>query len=280
MEEEAWDRGIRCTFDVVPYTQLMPPLVHIYPPWAKIGGLLLENLKDKKIRKRLAKEVENAIPTWPPWAKKGGWIQNYVKVLGWDHIRIFSVVSNNNKPYMNKSLLEYAKLVHKTPFEAACDLLLEEERQGGEIRIAINVSGDDTNEEPLIKLIRSPIGGPCTDAWDVGWKKPQPRAYGTFPRFLCHYIRDKKIIRIEEAVRRMTSLQAQAFGLSKRGMLKEGMKADINIFDLSRIKEKATYDNPRQISEGLDYVIINGRAAVKEGEYQSKLFGKVLRKVR
>lgn len=274
MEEKAWEQEIMCTFDIIPYNLVNPGLATIYPSWSKLGGRLLENLRDQKTRKRLAKEIETLIPKWPPWIT-GGWPQNYVKALGWDNIFIYNVSSTKNKQYEDKSLIEYSKLVTKTPFEAASDLMLEEE---GEVVTLIYVSGDDTNEEPLMKLIRSPLGGPCSDSFDLGWNKPHPSAYGVFPRYLGRYVRDKKIIRIEEAIRKMTSLQAQMFGLRDRGMLKEGMKADITVFDLNRIKDKATFNNPRQISEGIDYVIINGKIAVREGEYQDQLLGKILRK--
>ena len=276
MEEKAWDEEIICSFDIIPYNQVNPGLATIYPAWSKIGGRLLEHLRDQSTRKRLAHEIENVIATWPPWLKDG-WPQNYVKVCGWNNIYIFNVSSNKNKQYENKSLMEYSKLVQKSPFDASADLMLEEE---GEVTITLNVSGDETNDEPLTKLFRSPLGGPCSDAFDFGWNKPNPGAYAAFPRFLGRYIRDKKIVRIEEAIRKMTSLQAQMFGLRDRGMLIESMKADINVFDLSRVKDKATFDNPRQLSEGIDFVIINGKIAVREGEFQGQLFGKVLRRGR
>jgi N-acyl-D-aspartate/D-glutamate deacylase len=146
--------------------------------------------------------------------------------------------------------------------------------------LIFGVSGDRENEKPIKAIIRHPLGGYATDAVDIGRGKPHPAAYGTFPRILGRYVREEKLLTLEDAIRRMTSFPANRLGIKDRGMIAEGYVADLVIFDPDRIRDRATYENPRQFPEGIDYVIVNGKILVEKGELKKGRPGKVLRKQR
>jgi N-acyl-D-amino-acid deacylase len=146
--------------------------------------------------------------------------------------------------------------------------------------LIFGVSGDRENEEPIKAIIRHPLGGYATDAVDIGRGKPHPAAYGTFPRILGRYVREEKLLTLEDAVRRMTSFPANRLGIKDRGMIAEGYVADLVIFDPDRIRDRATYEYPRRFSEGIDYVSVNGKILLEKGELKKGQPGKVLRKQR
>jgi N-acyl-D-amino-acid deacylase len=132
------------------------------------------------------------------------------------------------------------------------------------------------DEEKMVLGLRHPLGMICTDGLLGG--RPHPRVYGTFPRVLGKYVREKKNISLEEAIRKMTSLPARRIGLRDRGVLAEGKAADIVVFNPATVTDRATYDNPRQYPIGIQHVIVNGVLSVEGGEHTGKLGGKVLKR--
>jgi N-acyl-D-aspartate/D-glutamate deacylase len=134
------------------------------------------------------------------------------------------------------------------------------------------------DEQDVQRILKSPLAMVGSDGFpDFGENKVHPRQTGTFPRILSRYVREKGLIRLEEAIRKMTSLPAQTFRLKKKGLLKEGLDADIVIFDPDTVLDKATFDDPRQKPEGIVWVLINGEVAVEEGRITGEATGKVLR---
>ena len=139
------------------------------------------------------------------------------------------------------------------------------------------------SEEDIRRIMAARYTMIGTDAWGVnpagvpGYGKPHPRYYGTYPRILGKYVREEGVLTLEDAVRKMTSFPAQRLGLTDRGLLKEGMWADIVVFDAERVIDKATYQEPHQFPEGIPYVMVNGRIVVKDGQQTGALPGKVLR---
>ena len=117
-----------------------------------------------------------------------------------------------------------------------------------------------------------------TDAWEIGRGTPHPGAYGAYPRILGRYVREEKVLSLEEAIRRMTGLPAARLGFSERGILREGAWADLVIFDANTVRDRATHTAPRQRPEGIHYVLINGEPVVDQGRYTGKIVGQVLRK--
>jgi dihydroorotase/N-acyl-D-amino-acid deacylase len=133
-------------------------------------------------------------------------------------------------------------------------------------------------------MVNHPAVMPCSDGWllaptgPLGAGKPHPRCYGAFPRYLDQYVKKKNILGFEDAIRRMTSMPAARLGLQNRGILREGMKADITIFDPQTIRDISTYENPHRYPEGIKYVIINGTITVENGKHNGVLNGKILTK--
>lgn len=278
MVEEAREKGVDIAFDVIPYTTANTTILAIYPPWSLEGGVpqLIERLKNPEIRAKIKKDIEETVPTWPPWGP-GGWPHNIAKATGWENIILIFVPSEKNKPLEGKSLAELGKKTGKHPFDAISDLVIEE---GGNIMaLYVGLSGDLTTDEPLFAFLKHPLGAIVSDAILLGKGIPHPGAYGCYPRTLGHYARELKLFTLEEAVRKITSLPAERLKLRDRGLIVEGMSADITIFNPIKVKEKATYENPFQYPEGIEYVIINGKIVVEKGEHDTKvLAGKVLRK--
>jgi N-acyl-D-amino-acid deacylase len=277
IDEEARKRGVDMTFDMFPYTAAMTMMIAIYPPWALDGGWpeFLKRVEDPEIRKKIENDIENVVPTWPTW-RPGSWPHNLVKAGGWENIYIGYIPSEKNKAYEGLNLVELGEKVGTSPFDAITDLMIEE---GGAIsQLIFGVSGDRNTDEPLRAIIKHPLGGYATDAVDIGRGKPHPAAYGTYPKILGHYVRELKLLTLEDAIRRMTSFPANRLGLKGRGIIAEGFFADLVIFDPDRIIDRATYENPRQFSEGIHYVIVNGQVLLEEGKLKGNRPGKVLRK--
>jgi len=277
MEEEARNRGIDIAYDMFPYTAAMTMMIAIYPPWALEGGWegLLGRLKHPETRKQIEEDIEEMVPGWPTW-KEGSWPHNLVKATGWENIHIGYIPSKKNKKYEGLNLRELGEQVRKTPFDAISDLLVEE--KGAISQLIFGVSGDRETDGPLRQLIRHRLGGYATDAIDMGAGRPHPASYGTYPRILGKYVREEKLLSLEEAVRKMTSFPANRLNLKGRGLIRKGYFADLVIFDEARINDKATYENPRQFPKGIEYVIVNGQVLLEKGSLRPIKAGKVLRK--
>ena len=277
MDEEARQRGVDIGFDMFPYTAAMTMMVAIYPPWALDGGWpqFVKRVQDPETRKKIENDIENLVPKWPTW-ELGSWPHNLVKATGWENIYIGYIPSDKNKKWEGIHLAQLGQELNKSPFDAITDLLVEEE--GAISQLIFGVSGDRDNEEPIKAIIKHPLGGYATDAIDIGRGKPHPAAYGTYPRILGKYVREEKLLTLEDAIRRMTSFPASRLGIRDRGIIAEGYFADLVLFDPDRIKDRATFEDPRQFAEGIDRVIINGQPFLEDGSLKNLRPGKVLRK--
>jgi len=264
MMEEARMRGVDVTCDQYPYEAGMTSLATLLPPWAHEGGLerLLERLRRPEERERMRRDIEQGVPGW----------QNWVRDCGWENIYISSVKTERNRRLEGKSLAEAAEIRGEDEFTALCNLLLEEE---GAVLIVLFAMC----EEDVRRILKHPLQMVGTDSWAVTPHvgKPHPRFYGTYPRILGRYVRDEGLLRLEEAIRKMTSFPAQRFGLKGRGLIREGFYADIVIFDPKRVIDRATYKNPHQFPEGIEYVLVNGKPVVEEGRHTGILPGSVIR---
>ncbi|MHC1684311.1 MAG: amidohydrolase family protein [Clostridiaceae bacterium] len=258
--EEAESEGIEISFDQYPYAAGSTMLGVVLPPWAHAGGTdkLLERLKDKKQREKMIHHIKNGIPGW----------DNFIEFAGFDQIFITSVKTKANEYLIGKNLLEISKLKNKDPYNATFDLLYEEENAVG----MVDFYG---LEEHVIKFMKRKEQNVCTDGLLSG--KPHPRAYGSFPRILGRYVRELKILTIEEAVNKMTKKAADVFNIKNRGSLEVGNFADIVIVNLEKVKDKGDYVNPIQYPQGIDYVLINGELAVENGIYNKVICGKVIK---
>jgi N-acyl-D-amino-acid deacylase len=277
MEEEARNRGIDIAYDMFPYVAAMTMMVAIYPPWALEGGWegLTRRLQQPEMRRQIEEDIEEMVPGWPTW-KEGSWPHNLIKATGWKNIYIGYIPSEKNKKYEGLNLRELGEKVGKPSFDAISDLLLEE---GGAIsQLIFGVSGDKETDTPLRQLISHRLGGYATDAIDMGAGRPHPAAYGTYPRILGKYVREERLLPLEEAVRKMTSFPGSRLNLKGRGLIREDFFGDLVIFDENRVIDKATYENPRQFPDGIEYVIVNGQVLVERGSFNPVKAGKVLRR--
>ena len=224
-----------------------------------------ERLRDPSVRERVKKEFNADIPGW----------ENFIKLIGWENILINSVPSGKNKVFEGRTLAEIGRLEGKDPADAAFDLIVEED---GDIGIILfNIMSEDDIER-LMGQEFSMFGS--DGLYVLPGARPHPRLYGTFPRILGEYVRRRGVIPLEEAVRKMTSLPAQRLGLAQKGLIKEGMDADIVIFDKDEIEDRATYQDPCRYPNGVYYVIVNGEVVVENGKHTGKRPGKLLRRVK
>jgi N-acyl-D-amino-acid deacylase len=277
LSERAVAEGLDYTQDMFPYVSVCTTMLGIYPPWALVGGLhaFLERLRDPALRARMRHDIESVAPEWPPW-QEGGWPINIVRAVEWENVRVSFVTKERNKPFEGLSIPEIAAKVGKDNFDAISDLLLDE---AGDIQqMVIGISGNLENETAMKTLMAHPSRAFCTDAWDTGMGKPHPGVYGAYPRILGKYVREERVLTLEEAVRKMTSLPAQRFGLADRGRVAPGLHADLVVFDPASVCDRSTYADPRQTPTGIAHVFINGRAVVQHGEYRPEPAGKVLRR--
>jgi N-acyl-D-amino-acid deacylase len=278
LHEDARARGVDTGFDVIPYIAANTTLLAIFPPWALAGGVdaLLQRLRDPEVRRDIRQSIEEDLPGWPCWLE-GGWPHNLVEATGWDNIWVIWVESEKNKHLEGKSVPEIADAQGKDPFDAAFDLVLDE--QGHAMALYFGVSGDLTTEEGLEKLMAHPLGAVETDAIITGKGVPHPAGYGAFPRTLGHFVRNRKLFSLEEAVRKCTSIAAERFNLKHRGFVREGMFADVTIFDPETVDDTTTYSEPAGAPRGIEHVLINGEVVVDAGQYHpEKLAGQVIRR--
>lgn len=280
LHEQARAEGVDISFDVIPYTAANTTLTACLPPYAFEGGIdrLVWRLQDRTERERIRFDVENMASDWPTW-RPGTWPHNLVRNTGWKNIRLIWVGSEKNAQFVGQTIDEIGASQGKRPFDAAADLLIEE--KGAAMALYFGVSGDLRGDEGLKMFLRHRNGAINTDAIMTGRGMPHPAAYGSFPRVLGQYVREQKLIPLEEAVRKMTSLSARRFNIQDRGVIKQGMWADITVFDPVSVRDNATYDKPDTSPSGIEYVLVNGEVVVHQGELNKEArCGQVLRKGR
>jgi N-acyl-D-amino-acid deacylase len=222
----------------------------------------LGRLRDPDARARIQRSIEEDVPGWPCWTP-GGWPHNLVEATGWQNVSIMWVESEANKPLEGRSLTDIAEERDRHPFDVAADLVLEE--NGHAMALYFGVSGEPEEEAGLEKLLAHPLAAAESDAILTGRGKPHPAAYGTFPRVLGHFARDRGLFSVEEAVRKSTSLPAQRVGLRRRGTLREGNYADLVVFDAATVGDRTTYREPSAAPVGIEHVLVNGRPTVRDG---------------
>ncbi|MDP2901331.1 MAG: amidohydrolase family protein, partial [Candidatus Bathyarchaeota archaeon] len=239
------------------YTAGSTFLGSLLPPWAHEGGVdsLLKRLRDKETRKKLA-------------AYLGGARGEEGSPNEWDRILITNVRTSGNKRFEGRYVSQIAAELGKTPAETVMDLVLEEENSA-------TMATFTMDEGDVRTIMANPIGMVCTDGIVLG--KPHPRAYGSFPRVAGHYVREG-VLRLEEAIRKMTGYTAQTHGLTDRGVIRPGLAADITVFDPEKIEDTATFEDPIQHPRGIECVIVNGVVTVEGGKHAGGRAGRVLRR--
>ncbi len=260
MIQKARVSGLPVDYDQYPYTAGSTGLISILPRWAHAGGVakIMARLKSAPERDRITTDLDNKDSH-----------ENFVAMTGWDNVFISSVGSQKNRAIEGKAMPDIARLRGQTITDALYDILLEE--NGDAAMIVFSMSEDN------IKMgLRQDWGMVGSDGLFGG--RSHPRLHGTFPRVLGKYSRDEKVISLETAVKKMTSLPASKLGLKDRGVIAKGKKADLVLFDPMRVKDGATYEDPLRFAEGIARVIVNGKTVMLDGKHTGARPGRVLRK--
>jgi N-acyl-D-amino-acid deacylase len=261
-------RGLEITADMYTYTAGATGLDGAMPPWVQAGGFEAwrSRLTDPDMRTRVVAEMEADTDDW----------ENMFRLAGPENIRLLAFKNESLRPLTGKTLAEVAAERRTTPAEAAMDLVVED-------RTRVEAAYFTMSEESLRRELALPWVSFCSDSPApsaegrfLQWST-HPRAYGSFARLLGRYVRDERVIPLEEAVRRLTSLPAQNLRLRGRGLLERGYFADVVVFDPDRIQDHATYDEPHRYATGVEHVAVNGTLVLRDGEHTGALPGRVVR---
>jgi N-acyl-D-amino-acid deacylase len=267
--DAARESGLDIRADAYPWVAGGTALASCLPPWMANGGAskFLERLADPKIRERLKTEMATDHQDWE---------NLYLDSGGGSGVLISGVVNASLKKYDGKTVAEMAKAENKPELDALFDFILADKAQTGALYF---IAGEDD----LRYALKQPWTSLCLDAGELSLDGPlfephtHPRAFGTMPRFLGHYVRDEHLLALPEAIRKITSMPAQREHLTNRGLIKIGFYADITIFNPATIIDRATYTEPTKLSEGVDYVLVNGQLEYDHGKLTDTKSGRVLR---
>jgi N-acyl-D-aspartate/D-glutamate deacylase len=270
--EAARKRGVNVQANVYPYTRGNNNLASIIPPWAHEGGRgkMLERLKTPKDRERLKKEITNGIPGW----------YNHYTAVGGDWSRML-VSGRGGYEGLTMDRVIAAKQKGKTPtpdpLDILFDILIEE---GGSVP-TVYAHHDEKDMNLAMRQPWCSIGSDGSAYATEGALRrgnPHPRNFGTFPRVLGVYVRERGLLTLEDAVRKMTSLNAAKLGIRDRGLVRAGDYADVTIFDAEKVIDKSTYTAPFAYSEGIEYVVVNGHVVLERGKHTGAIPGRALRR--
>jgi len=267
--EAARAQGLAITADMYTYTAGATGLDAAMPPWVQEGGLdaWVERLKDPAVRARVAEEMRTPTDKW----------ENLLLGAGSpERVLLVEFKTEALKPLTGKTLAEVAKLRGKSPEETAMDLVVEDHTRIGTIYFLM--SEDNVRRELQLPWVSfgSDAGAPAPEGVFLK-SNPHPRAYGNFARVLGHYARDEKLVPLEEAVRRLTSLPAENLRLKERGRLAPGFFADVVVFDPATVADHATFEAPHQLATGVEHVFVNGVAVLLDGQPRGATPGRVVR---
>jgi len=260
--------GADVTADTYAYTAWYNDFSAFIPAWAHEGGSakLVERLKDPATRERIRKDMLTPSKDWD---------NEWQEIPGPEAVMIGVAQNPKLVPLQGKRLSEIAKLWNKEPMDALFDFLIED--PFADVAV-FGMSQPDVTlalQQPWVAIDNDSSG--TSPEGILGQEHPHPRAYGTFPRILRKYVREDKALTLEDAIRKFSALPAQRLRLTDRGVLKAGMWADVVVFDAATVRDLATFDNPNQLSEGMEYVLVNGAPVIEQGKMTGTLPGKVLR---
>ncbi|MBS1951612.1 MAG: N-acyl-D-amino-acid deacylase [Cytophagales bacterium] len=267
--DRANQSGLHISADMYTYTAGATGLDATMPPWVQEGGIgeWIKRLKNPTIRKKVLQEMRTPTNQW----------ENMLRMVGTpDNVLFLGFATDSLKKYIGKRLSEVASAQHKSPQDAIIDLVIHD---GTRVETAYFMM----KEENIKKQIQLPYvsfgsdaGAPSAEGLFLKYKD-HPRAYGNFVRLLGKYVREEKVIPLEEAIRKLTSLPITNLKIKKRGFLQPGYYADVVIFDPEKIADHATFENPHQYATGVVHVLVNGEQVIKEGEHTGAKPGRIVR---
>ena len=268
--EAARARGLDVTANMYPYDRASNGLDACLPLWVRDGGTeaMIARLKDPAERERIRRDMEDPNPK--------DWENQWYGSGGASGVLLSSVLDPALRKWEGKTLEQIGKEMGKDPRDAAMDLVIADR---GESSVIISIMREDDVRtalaHPMI-AIGTDSGARAEDG-PLSLSKSHPRAWGSFTKILGTYVRDEKLIALEDAVRRFTSRPATRMGIADRGLLRPGFKADVTIFDLAAVADRSTYTDPNHYSEGIRHVLVNGRAVVSDGKITDARPGQVVR---
>jgi N-acyl-D-amino-acid deacylase len=256
--------------DVYPYRAGQNDLASIIPPWAHEGGAqaMIQRLKDPALRPRLEQEIYHGIPG-------SNWYDHYTATGGWEGMLLVSLSNPQYKRFEGKRMSEVIQELGRKPLDVLFELL---QNNGGSVPTVYF----HHSEQDMQYALRQPFVSFGSDGTAVKAEgplsngHPHPRFYGTFPRVLGRYVREEKLISLEEAVRKMTSANAAKIRVFDRGLLRPGLAADVTVFDAATVIDHATYEKPHQYATGIEYVIVNGQLVLDQGRHTHARPGAIL----
>ncbi|GAB2543183.1 amidohydrolase family protein [Rhodanobacter koreensis] len=261
--------GLDVSADTYAYTAWGNDLASFIPPWAHAGGTaeLLARLKDPQTRARIERDMRTPSDAWS---------NDWLEVPGPHAVEITSVQNPSLKKLEGRRLDDIAQSWHEEPIDTLLDILVKD-------HAATDVAVFGMSQPDVTLALRQPWMSICDDAaaqaptGPLGQGHPHPRAYAAFSRIITEYVREERALTLADAIHKMTALPAQRMGLAQRGMIKKGMWADIVIFDPAKLRAPATFEEPKQLAQGMDYVLVNGMPVIAKGKMTQALPGKVLR---
>ncbi len=253
---------------VYPYRAGQNDLASIIPPWAHEGGAaaLVARLRDPALRARLENEIENGIP---------GWYNHYTATGDWEGMQLAVISNPAYRQYQGKRMSDVIRAMKKPPVDALFELLIE---NGGSVRTVFF----HHSEQDMQYALKQPFVSVGSDGAAIATEgllaadHPHPRWYGTFPRLFGKYVREEKVLTLEEAVRKSTSANAAKVRVFDRGLIRPGNWADITVFDPARIIDKATFESPHQYPVGIEYVVVNGTVVLDKGKHNGSRPGAIV----
>ena len=267
--EKARAAGVDISADTYAYPAWFNTFSAFIPPWAHDGGdaKLIARLRDPATRARIRRDMETPSTSWD---------NEWLEIPGPQAIQVCVVQNPRLLPLQGKTIAEIAKMWGKDPMDTIFDLLIQDDA-------FTNVAVFGMSEPDVALALEQPWVSVDNDSQGtspegiLGREHPHPRAYGTFPRILRKFVREEHKLTLEDAIRKFSALAAQRMRLTDRGVLKQGMWADIVVFDPATIHDNATFEKPNQLSEGMRYVLVNGVPVIEDGKMTKALPGKVLR---
>ncbi|MGH7568163.1 MAG: N-acyl-D-amino-acid deacylase family protein [Gemmatimonadales bacterium] len=266
--EAARARGLKITADMYNYTAGATGLDAAMPPWVQEGGhkQWVERLRDPAIRARVAREMATPTDAW----------ENFFVAAGPEKMLLVAFKNDSLKPLTGLTLAQVAQRRGRTPQETAMDLVIEDDSRVGTVYFLM--SEDNVRRQVALPWVSFGSDGGSLAPEGVFLKsRPHPRAYGNVARLLGRYVRDERIVPLEEAIRRLTSLPATNLKLERRGRLTPGHYADVVVFDPATVQDHATFENPHQYATGVAHVFVNGVQVLRDGEHTGAKPGRVVR---
>jgi N-acyl-D-aspartate/D-glutamate deacylase len=261
-------RGVLVEANVYPYTAGQNNLASIVPPWAHEGGrdALVARLKDPVQRQRIQKEIEKGIP---------GWYNHYTATGSWNGMQLVSFSHPSYGRFQGKRMSEVIAALGGKPFDVFFQVLID---NGGSVpTIYFHHSEKDMQHalrQPFVSI--GSDGTALKTEGPLAGGHPHPRYYGTFPRVLGRYVREEKVLSLEEAIRKMTSANTAKVHVYDRGLLRPGQWGDVTVFDAARIIDRATFEKPHQYATGVVYLVVAGKVVLDQGKHTGARPGQII----